>query len=308
MSPATEPRRAGPALVTTLTDGGGAPARHVYGVHPGAMPVDGWRGLAAALPAGTAVHVLSLDALPAYALAAATGAEPPTLGELAARVRAVLPADPAVPYALVGWSFGGVVAHAAATATPGPAPDRLVLLDSIAPVPAFTVDDETLVDGDTLVRWFAMYLCAKRGGELPPGVCLRATTEAARLRRLLDWCTESGTLPAGTPEVGFAKLYRTFLGGLARNNRIVRGHRPAPAGVPVTLVKPVRSLLPDHGPLGWPALAPRGLRLLACPGDHYTMLRTPSTWRLAADALTGHPAARTTPDTTPDRPEPAPVS
>jgi thioesterase domain-containing protein len=295
MQPRREPtpRRRGPELVTTLTDGGAAARLQVYAVHPGALPATGWRGLAEALPADVAVHVANLDAVTEYVTAAdPAGTSTPSVSGLATRVAAALPAPPAgAPVVLVGWSFGGVVAYEIG-ATAAHRPHALVLLDSIAPVSRFTVDDRELVDGDTLIRWFAMYLCAKRGTALPAGVDLGGGTEQDRLLRLLRWCASAGVLPPDTPPAGLLKLYRSFLGGLSRNNRVVRDYRPQPTVLPTALVKPAGSLLPEHGALGWPELTLSGFTLRPCPGDHYTMLREASVWSVVADLVMQHHPSR----------------
>jgi thioesterase domain-containing protein len=308
MQPRSELRHRRPApLVTTLTSGEPAARLQVYAIHPGALPTTGWQGLAAALPGDVAVHVASLDALPEYLMAAApTATTTPQLSDLAAQVAAALPDPDGLPAVLVGWSFGGVVAYELAATLPH-RPAALVLLDSIAPVDAFTVDDRELVDGDTLIRWFGMYLAAKRGSALPAGTDLTGTTETDRLARLLDWCTGTGVLPADTPPAGLLKLYRSFLGGLSRNNRVVRGYRPPPTDLPTALVKPAGSLLPHHDALGWPTLARSRFTLHPTPGDHYTMLQQPSVWRAVADLVMQHHPFRSE-DAPPRRLSPAPIS
>ncbi|GAA4598124.1 thioesterase domain-containing protein [Actinoplanes octamycinicus] len=309
MSPVPDrpPRRPAPALVTTLADGGPAPRLQVHAVHPGAMPVTGWHGLAAELPGDVALDVAVLDAIPEYLHAAdPAGRVDLDLPGLAARVAAALPDRPGVPTVLAGWSFGGVLAYQLAV-TAERRRAALVLLDSIAPVPRFGDAERDLVDGDMLIRWFGMYLCAKRDAVLPAGVDLRAGSEPERLRRLLRWCVGAGVLAPETPEAGLLKLYRTFLGGLSRNNRIVAGYRPPPAELPVTLLKPAGSLLPDHDALGWPDLAGGRFAMHGCTGDHYTMLREPSVWRSVADLVMQHHFSRS--EGTPLRRQaPAPTS
>jgi enterobactin synthetase component F len=84
--------------------GGDPGARGIFCVHPaGGL---GWcyAPLAARLPAGRPVWALQAD-----------GSQPPTLDALAARyVARVRACQPDGPYALVGWSVGGVIAHAMA--------------------------------------------------------------------------------------------------------------------------------------------------------------------------------------------------
>jgi enterobactin synthetase component F len=113
----------GDALEPLLALRGGAPgARAIFCVHPaGGL---GWcyAPLAARLPAGRPVWALQAD-----------GSRPPTLDALAAEyVARVRASQPEGPYALVGWSVGGVIAHAMAVLLQeaGEQVDVLVLLDA----------------------------------------------------------------------------------------------------------------------------------------------------------------------------------
>ncbi|MEE1931386.1 alpha/beta hydrolase [Streptomyces sp. TRM 70351] len=262
----------------------------VYALHPGALPVSVWGHLADALPERTGLTVLDLAGVPEYFEAALTGQHGDlTVATLVDRFtdayrteRAQAPDGPRPTF--VGWSFGGVIAQAMTEALPErDRPDRLVLLDSIAPTEAYQQPDESL-DAPLLLRWFAMYVGAKRGRALSlgPAGTDGLDTETG-LVRLLDAATASGALPADTPVAGLRKLYDTYVEGLLRNNRLTAGHRPAPASVPLVLAKAEGSLLPQDETLGWPELAPRGLALHTVPGDHYTMLTRPD----AAAAIAG---------------------
>jgi thioesterase domain-containing protein len=285
-------RRGGPPLATPLSAvTAGRERLRVYAVHPGALPASVWEGLADTLPGDVGLHVINLDAIEEYALAAmstrGSAAGDPSMEFLVDRVSAAVTPPAGLPYALAGWSFGGVVAFALARtlARVGGAPGRLVLLDSIAPVPRFSAGAGDLVDDDTLIRWFGMYLCAKRAARLPTSLDLRAPGVPARLERLLAWCIATGVLRADIQPAGLEKLYRTFLGGLSRNSRIVDPYRPSPVDGPVALVKPAGSLLPGHGQLGWHELSTQGVELYPCAGDHYTMLGEVSVWALVADLV-----------------------
>ncbi|MEH0542061.1 thioesterase domain-containing protein [Streptomyces sp. B21-105] len=266
------PRDARPPVALLLRTA--APGRRtVYVVHPGALSARVYQGLADALPEGDGLTVLDLSAVPAYAEAALTGGRAATTVEaLADRLLAALePADG--PYSLAGWSFGGTLALAMVHAMPaGRRPERLVLLDSIAPTDAYKQPDDSL-EPDLLLGWFTMYLGAKRGRpvDLTPGRLAGCGVDDG-LPVVLDTAVAAGALLPGTPLPGLRKLYDTYVDGLLRNHRLVTPHRAVPAPLPLVLVKAERSLIPDDPHLGWQPLAPHGLTLHSSPGDHYTML------------------------------------
>ncbi|MFI7294698.1 thioesterase domain-containing protein [Streptomyces sp. NPDC050121] len=266
------PRETAPPVARSFR--AAAPGRRtVYVVHPGALAAQVYRGLANALPEGDGLTVLDLSAVAEYAEAALTGGRAATTVEaLADRLLVALgPTDG--PYTLAGWSFGGTLALAMIHAMPADRrPERLVLLDSIAPTDEYKQPDDSL-EPDLLLGWFAMYLGAKRGRpvDLPPGRLTGCGVDDG-LPVVLDTAVASGALLPDTPLPGLRKLYDTYVDGLLRNNRLVAPHRAAPAPLPLVLVKAERSLVPDDPYLGWQPLAAHGLTLHSSPGDHYTML------------------------------------
>ncbi|MEZ0029440.1 thioesterase domain-containing protein [Kitasatospora sp. MAP12-15] len=294
MSPLPDrPRAAARPLLARLRPAAGHDRSHVYAVHPGALAASAWAPAAAALPEGAAFGLLDLQLVPEY-FAAVFAPERTVIGieELAARCLAELtaarPAD--APFALVGWSFGGVVAfemaRQAERAGLGELLTDLVLLDSIAPVPDYQRGEE-LLEPEMLLRWFAMYLAAKREQPLDwqPG-----PVAERRLPELLAAATAQGVLPADTELPGLRKLFDTYLAGLRRNNRFALAYRPGALDRTITLLKPADSLLPNDGSLGWDQLSTRPLRHLDVAGDHYTMLRQPANLAVLAELL-AEPAA-----------------
>ncbi|MET9427796.1 MULTISPECIES: alpha/beta fold hydrolase [unclassified Streptomyces] len=259
-----------------------AGGRTVYAVHPGALPVGVWGNLAEALPRDTGLTILDLAGVPEYFEAALLGDHDDlSVASLVDRLanayrdeRASAPDGP--PPVFAGWSFGGVIAHAMTEwLARDERPDRLILLDSIAPTYAYQHPEEAL-DAPLLLRWFAMYLGAKRDRTIslgPSGTDGRDTDTG--LVRLLDAAVKSGALPSSTPLPGLRKLYSTYVDGLLRNNRLTAGHRPVPSTVHLVLVKAEGSLIEQDDTLGWTELAADGLDLHTAPGDHYTMLTRP---------------------------------
>lgn len=249
--------------------------RSVYLVHPGALDASVHRGLAAELPAGTGFTVLDLGGVPEYWQAALNGGRAETtLADLATRLLTALQiAHVGGSYTLAGWSFGGVVAHAmAGLPSPHRRPESLLLLDSIAPVDAYKQDDEAL-EPSLLLRWFTMYLGAKRGRTVPLDAGrLAGCGVDDGLELVLKAAVAGGALLPSTPLPGLRKLYETYVDGLLRNNRLTNPYQPLPVSLPVRLVKAEGSLLPEDRTLGWESLAPYGFDVHTCPGDHYTML------------------------------------
>ncbi|MFI9815032.1 thioesterase domain-containing protein [Saccharothrix variisporea] len=266
-------RRSDRPLVREFPPTGGHP---VVLVHPGAVPAAEYADLAGAL-APASLAVVDLEQVPEYFEAALTGVLTTSVDALADRVVAELRAR-GVPdrWTLAGWSFGGVVAFTAVSRlSADERPDRVVLLDSLAPVPEYTANDDEELDLARVLGWFALYLAAKRD---------RPVDASDSLEAVLDAGLASGALRPGTTLPGLRKVFTTYVDGLRRNNSLARAHTPVPVDVPVTLVRPDRGLLTTPEPLGWDALAP-GLTTTTCPGDHYSMLRHPGALAVLHAAL-----------------------
>ncbi|MFF9752825.1 thioesterase domain-containing protein [Streptomyces sp. NPDC014344] len=263
----------------------------VYVVHPGALPADVYRPLADALPEGCGLTVLDVGALADYARAAWTGGHAATTVEaLAASLLDLLDETSGGPdggaHTLAGWSFGGVLALAMTHLMPAEQrPARLVLLDSIAPTEEYKQPDDALEPG-LLLGWFAMYLGAKRGRPVPVDPArLAGCSVDEGLVTVLDLAVASGALLPDTPLPGLRKLYDTYVDGLLRNNRLTAVHDARPAELPLVMVKAERSLVAGDPALGWGPLAPHGLAVHGCPGDHYTMLSRPDSVAVIAELV-----------------------
>jgi thioesterase domain-containing protein len=214
-------------------------------VHAGPLPPSVWGRLRAHLPLGSAMRVLDLEAITPYWEAGRSG-DPGelTVAELVRRLRFDL--DPRSRRVLLGWGFGGLVAHALA----GDA-DHALALDTTAPAaePA-ELPDEALLAG------FAAYLAVRRGRALhlvpAPPVDAALTALAGR----------SGA-------AGLRRLYVAYARGRRRDRALAVAHTPPER--PLTLVRAARG---PAGALGWEGHA--GLERLESAGDHYSMLTDPA--------------------------------
>ncbi|MEU6987957.1 thioesterase [Streptomyces sp. NPDC046324] len=331
---APRPSRAAAAQVLVRHRATPPGGRTVYALHPGALPVATWANLAGALPQDTGFVVLDVGAVPAYVEAALDpGASDLTVGRLVDILIDAYRADigttaagaaggaeaaaggagpagdggaeaaggPAGPVTFVGWSFGGVLAHGMTERLkPEERPDGIVLLDSIAPTETYTYAEDDFVDPRIVLRWFAMFLGAKRGTDVPfrtPSVPPAATSSEvpsstvgadhvlAGLEQLLQDAVACGALPEGTPVQSIRKLFDAYTAGLLRNNRLTSPYRPLPATVPLTQIKAQHSLIPSDPTLGWAELADRTVEAHSVPGDHYTMLIRPDASRAIAGLI-----------------------
>jgi thioesterase domain-containing protein len=272
-----------PPLMRTLRDGD----TPVVLVHPGAIAVGAYRGLADALPAGVGLVVVDLEQVPAYYGAALTGGRTDTSVEAIADVAldAALGAvwSFAAPWVLAGWSFGGVITHAMLDRLPAAdRPERVVVIDALAPVPEYTADETDGLDRGVVLGWFAGYLGAKRGAVVAVDRDeLAALPPDEGLAKVLDAGVAGGALRPGTPVAGLRKVFETYRDGLVRNNRLVRASTPTSTDVPLTLLRPERGLVTRPGALGWERLV-SDPTVLTCPGDHYTTLASDRTAALFA--------------------------
>jgi thioesterase domain-containing protein len=221
-------------------------------IHPGSLSALCWKRLAKHLPADVSLRVLELEAVNAYweqdtAL---------TVDTLAERLRLTL--DPRHERVLCGWGVGGVVAAALAERAPA---RHVVILDGPAELPRPGVPE--------LLRSYTMLVGARRGRpiHLDESVFtdgLEATLEHLRTRI-------GGTRDNATADV-LRRGYHQHARDRLRDFRLTRTYEPT--GIPVTVVKAARSLLPDSPALGWDTF--NAIEVLASGGDHYTMLTDPA--------------------------------
>jgi len=166
---------------------------------------------------------------------------------------------------LCGWGVGGVVAAALATRLPASPPRNVVILDGPAPgMPRPGVPD--------LLRSYAMLVGARRGRTLNLDPDWRSDGLEPALEHLREAASRAGGLRDGATTDVLKKGYHQHARDRLRDFRLIRTFEPV--GVPVTVVKAARSVLPDAHALGWERLGP--FELLASGGDHYTMLTEPA--------------------------------
>lgn len=254
-------------------------------VHPGAVPVSHYRELAEGVDPVRDLVIVDLEQMPAYFEAALTGRVTTTIDEIAADVARALRELPVAGrnWVLAGWSFGGAICHALlGVLGEDELPQRVLMLDALAPVPEFTARDGEL-DRVQVLGWFAMYLAAKRGGtvDVPPER-LRGEEFEPAFAEVLDAAIAGGALLPGTTTAGLHKVFTTYRNGLLRNNHLVLTHSPQWTDVPMVVLRPERGLVDRPGALGWDQVA-ESPRVLRCPGDHYTMLRDPAAIRCFAE-------------------------
>lgn len=264
----------------------GPRARLVVMVHPGAIPVSHYRELAEGIGPSRELVIADLERVPEYFEAALTGGRTSTtIDEIASDVAKALRELPIADadWVLAGWSFGGAICHALLDALDAhELPRRVLVLDALAPVPEFTAADGDL-DPLVVLGWFAMYLAAKRGGEVTVSPDeLREQDFEHALAAVLRAGIAGGALLPGTTVAGLRKVFTSYRDGLLRNNKLVSTHRPQWTEVPFVVLRPERGLVDKPGALGWEQVADSP-EVLHCPGDHYTMLRDPAAIRRFAE-------------------------
>lgn len=245
--------------------------------HPGALDVETYEVLATELPDDVGVYVLAIDRVPEYQHAVLSGGRlHVSLADIASRFTTILAElVEGLPYVMIGWSFGGVVAYSVAESTSGVhSPEHLVLLDSIAPGAG---DPGRTLGAALPVRealdWFALYLGAKRNCQLgfTPADFHDVTVEDG-LGVIVERAVDRGGLFPDTSVAGLRKAYETYVAGVLRNKHLHDGYSPGRLRCPVSLVRPTRGLFEDVSRLGWRELVGEGLTIHECTGDHYSML------------------------------------
>ncbi|WP_330318643.1 alpha/beta fold hydrolase [Streptomyces platensis] len=202
-------------------------------------------------------------------------AMPRTVGEMADDyVRMIRAVQPSGPYALVGWSFGGLVAHAAAERLEraGEHVGLLAVLDAFPPAPdeGFELPTAEEVDG-FLMRVLLADAGVEIGPEEPPGdraAVVRALRGSGSVLSGLDEEAVSRIADVMVHNVGLLSGYSPgTVGGDLLAFTAVESHAPGEAA-PVTRWKPfVRGTVENH----------------ALPCDHYGVLHGDALPAVAAE-------------------------
>ncbi|HTE55678.1 MAG TPA: amino acid adenylation domain-containing protein [Kofleriaceae bacterium] len=185
------------------------------------------------------------------------------------------------PYALAGWSFGGLVAlEMAQQLRREGARARLILLDTSL---AGTLNDPDDLDPEAITLGILA-----RGIESLAGIdrdaaldALRALPDGdTRLAYLLDEARRSAVLPA---DIGVDQI-RPFLRLVEASDRAWRAYRAAPYPGPALLLRTAEppGLRPDDPTLGWGRVVEGDLDLRMVPGEHHRLLLGTSVGVVAA--------------------------
>ena len=173
--------------------------------------------------------------------------------------------QPAGPYRIAGWSFGGVLAYEIARQllAHGQAVEFLGLIDAFCPDASGTEEATLPTPGEVLIS-----LC----GEACP-------TAQAPFAQLFHCYRSRQALPENlevlSPEEAEAQCR-----SLATHDRAMERYRPEPIGMPVHLFSALEGELEARearGPsLGWRTCVPEGLlRVWQIPGSHVSIMKPP---------------------------------
>ncbi|MEO5725528.1 MAG: alpha/beta fold hydrolase, partial [Byssovorax sp.] len=196
-------------------------------------------------------------------------------------VEALRSVQPEGPYALGGWSFGGLVAVEMAwqLQKAGQEVALLALLDTSAAAPALSYDswDDATVLAD---------IAALEGIDVPPEV-LRSLGRDELLPYFLGLAHQANAVPPsfGVPEIAqWLRVYRIHYEAYLR-------YRPSSYAGRITVFRasegsPLAAQRGQHvergAALGWDELSPHPVEVHEVPGDHESLVTEPHIVTLAA--------------------------
>ncbi len=263
-------------LVTLQPRGARAP---LFLVHPVGGNVFCYAALARELGADQPLHAFQSPGL------AADGALPERLEELAALyLRELRRAQPAGPYLLGGWSFGGVVAFEMARQLSALGEDvaHVVVIDAWAPGPERGLPED---DEASSLAAFALDLGIPPASHTLAPRALLALTPAERLAYVLERAQAADVLPRGEDDAHLRRLFEVF----THHNRQLAAYRGGLFGGRVSLLRAEQppggelrgAWQPVDARLGWDAHAVVDLDVQVLPGNHYTLLAAAGVAELA---------------------------
>src|SRR5207245_2003297 len=215
----------------------------------------------------------------------------------AEHLEAIRAVQPAGPYALGGWSFGGVVAFEMAVRlrAEGHDVDVLALLDAVAPgASEASGADEADEDEAEVIAWYAEDFLHFFGKDLPshqrPALRtaddLRGLEPEERLRYLHAVATAVNGLPRN---VGLERV-RRYIEVYQINQRAARQYRPRgiyPGAVTLFRAAEIPSGSPVDATLGWGPWVGGQLSIHEVPGTHDTFIEEPNVPALARQLRLG---------------------
>jgi arthrofactin-type cyclic lipopeptide synthetase C len=214
--------------------------------------------------------------IPVYALPAPSPSEPPlrTVEGMAARlVRMIREVQPAGPYRVAGWSFGGVLAYevAAQLTGQGEIVELVGMFDSYHPTRVGAASHDPSREHALLLQVLRMAEGMESSGRADLDEAAIATAEVD-LETFVTRCQEKGLLPAHVT-VEQARGMRDLL---RDHHHALREYSPRPLPVPVHLFPAAHSADPEPS-RGWRATLPAAqLRITPVPGTHLSMMRAPN--------------------------------
>jgi thioesterase domain-containing protein/acyl carrier protein len=254
--------------VVPLSAGGSRP--RFFCVHPGGGGVLCYRDLTERLGPDQPVFAFQARGLEGEAEPASE------MAELARTyVAAMKSVQPAGPYLIGGWSFGGKVAFemACQLEAQGEPPAVLVLFDSAGPT-ALSRREEVAT----------LLALAAEAGIAVDEEELRRLAPEARLRYLAGLAAAAGAVPDGVGE----EHLRRVLAVQQANHHAAVGYQPGIYGGKVVMLRASERLGDDSpgltaGPAeyGWGPYCAQPVIVLPVPGNHLTMVRPPHVETLA---------------------------
>jgi thioesterase domain-containing protein len=192
--------------------------------------------------------------------------------EMAAEyVAAIRGIQPEGPYALAGWSLGGVVAHEMAVqlVAAGQTVDLLALVDTFPPGATNVAAPIDVDDVEILAELAREYGLDCEEAEL------RALDREARIERVLAAARDAQLLPEGAGRREIERVIRTYQANLAALEQHTAG--PYSGRVLLCLAEQTTVEVPDarRTALGWRAICGSPPEVRVVRGSHRTMVFEP---------------------------------